>query len=378
MLGERYARGTFIALLGITFLATALWTSSCSKGAGTDTVDDDNGEENPPSRITDLAVTQVTSASVTLRWTAPHGGSPSMMAYSYDVRCAASAIDGSNWAAALEIDGEPAPLPVGTVQTMVITGMPSDTTLCFALRTSNPAGLWSEISNSPTAILPPEADVAFADSAMEAVIRVIVQKPEGDLLSSDLAGVSEIQANDRGIHSLDGLQYCVSLIRLNIRGNAVTDLSPLTSLAQLTDMDASSNDISDLQPLADKGSLMNLSLGDNAIHDLGPLQALQGLNVLYLNGNEITDIAPVAGCFRLNHLFLADNQISDLGPLTGLVYLANLDLARNAIADLAPLVANTGFGTGDQIWVVGNPLSETAINEQIPALRARGAIVYDR
>lgn len=300
------------------------------------------------------------------------------MAYSYDIRGAAVAIDGSNWAGALEIDGEPEPLPVGATQTMVITGVPPDTTLYFALRTRNPAGLWSEISNSPAATVPPEAGVAFADSALEAVIRLIVQKPEGDLLPSDLAGVPEIQANDRGIRSLDGLQYCVSLTRLDIRGNAVTDLGPLTGLTQLVDLDASSNDISDLQPLADQGSLMNLSLGNNAIHDLGPLQALQGLNVLYLNGNQITDIAPVAGCFRLNHLFLADNQISDLGPLVGLVYLANLDLAGNAIADLGPLVANTGFGSGDQIWVARNPLSETALNVQIPALRARGAIVHDR
>jgi hypothetical protein len=378
MLGERCARGTLIALLGITLLGTALWTSSCSKGAGTDTVDGDDAEDNPPSRVTDLAVAQVTSASVTLRWTAPNGGSPTMMAYSYDVRVAAAAIDGSNWSGALELGDEPGPLPVGGAQTMVITGVPPDTTLYFALRTSNPAGLWSEISNSPAATVPPEASVAFADSTLEAVIRVIVQKPEGDLLPSDLAEVPEIQANDRGIRSLDGLQYCVLLARLGIRGNAVTDLGPLADLTHLTDLDASGNDLSDLQPLAGRVSLMNLSLGDNAIHDLGPLQALQGLNVLYLSGNQITDITAVAGCFRLNHLFLANNQIADLAPLTGLVYLANLDLAGNGIADLAPLVANTGFGSGDQIWVTGNPLSETALSEQIPALRARGAIVHDR
>ena len=378
MLGEKYARRTLVALLGIALLGIVFWTSSCSKGTGTDAADDDDAEENPPSRVTDLAVTQATSSSVTLRWTAPHGGSPSMMAYSYDVRCAASAIDGSNWAGAVEIDGEPAPLTVGATQTMVITGMPSDTTLYFALRTSNPAGLWSEISNSPAANVPPETGVAFADSALEDVIREIVQKPEGDLLTSDLTGVAEIQANDQGIRSLDGLQYCVSLIRLGIRGNAVTDLAPISNLTRLTDLDASSNDISDLQPLAGLGSLMNLSLGDNAISDLGPLQTLQVLNVLYLNGNEITDVAPVAGCFRLNHLFMADNQISDIGPLTELIYLANLDLAGNAITDLAPLVANTGLGSGDQIWVARNPLSETALNAQIPALRARGAIVHDR
>jgi Leucine-rich repeat (LRR) protein len=377
MLRERSARGALVALLGITLLGTAFWTVSCSKKGGTDAADDDNAEDNPPSRVTDLTVTQVTSASVTLRWTAPNGGSPTMMASSYDMRGAASLIDGSNWANAFEIAGEPGPASAGTVQTMVITGVPADTTLYFALRTSNPAGLWSEVSNSPPAVVPPETGVAFADSALEAAIRGIVQKPEGDLLPADLAGVQEIQVNERGIHSLDGLQYCVSLTRLGIHANAVTDLSPLAGLTNLVDLDASANDISDLQPLAGHVSLMNLLLDHNAIHDIGPLQALERLNVLRLDGNEIVNIAPVAGCFRLNHLFMANNQIVDLAPLTGLVYLANLDLAGNAIVDLAPLVSNTGFGSGDQIWVAGNPLSATAVNEQIPALRARGAVVYD-
>jgi hypothetical protein len=300
------------------------------------------------------------------------------MAHSYEIRCAASAIDGSNWTGALGVEGEPAPLPAGAMQSMVIAGVPSDTTLYFALRTRSQAGLWSEVSNSPAAAVPPETGVAFADSALEAVIRLLVQKPEGDLLASDLAGLPEIQAGDRGIRSLDGLHYCVSLIRLGIRDNAVTDLGPLAGLTQLSDLDASGNDLADLQPLAGMTSLMNLSLSDNALHDLAPLQALQGLNVLNLNGNQITDIAPVAGCFRLNHLFLAGNRISDPGPLAGLVYLANLDLAANLITDLASLVANDGLGSGDRIWVAGNPLSEAARSEQIPMLRARGAIVYDR
>ena len=59
-------------------------------------------------------------------------------------------------------------------------------------------------------------------------------------------------------------------------------------------------------------------------------------------------------------------------------YLADLDLAGNLVADLAPLVVNTDFGAGDRIWLARNPLSPTAINEQVPVLRERGVIVYDQ
>lgn len=363
-------RGSLFALLGIALICA----SSCSQGGG-DVVDDD--ENTPPSRITDLTVAQVTSASVTLRWTAPSGGGESTVAALYDLRCASSVIDASCWATALEIEDEPIPAFAGLPQSMVLSGIPPDTVVYFALRASSPTGVWSEVSNSPTAVVPPETAVAFADSALEAVIRSIIQKPAGDLMPADLFGVTQIEAAHRAIRSLEGIQYCASLHRLNLQGNAVTDLGPIANLAQLSDLDASSNEISDLAPLADLASIMNLNLSDNAIREIGALQHMEMLNFLWLDRNQIADIAPVAGCWRLNHLFLSDNQISDLGPLTTMKYLADLDLAGNAIVDLAPLVTNSDFGTGDRIWLAGNPLSETAINEQLPALRARGVVVYE-
>jgi Leucine-rich repeat (LRR) protein len=367
-----------IRLMSFALLAIALGMSSCSKKAGTDVVDDGDDQNNPPTTVTDLAVTQVTPVSVTLRWTAPQGGGPTILTASSDLRYAASAIDGTNWASATAVAEQPGSLPPGMTETMVVTGMPPDTTLYFALRTCSQKGLWSEVSNSPAATLPPEAGIAFADTALEAVIRVIVQKPSGELLASDLAGIEEIDASNRQIHNLGGLQYCVTLARLGIHGNAIASLEPLAGLTRLTDLDASANQISDLQPLAGLTTLVNLSLGENQISDVGPLHALQGLNILYLNGNRIADIAPLAGCIRVNHLFLGDNLISDLSPLTGLIYLHNLNLASNSIQDLGALVANTGLGIGTTIWLAGNPLTDAARNEQIPALRARGIVVNDR
>ncbi len=365
-------RRSLLALLGIALF----WASSCSKGGGDGVVDDE--ENTPPSRITDLAVAQVTSASVTLRWTAPSGGGGSAVAASYDLRCASSAIDATNWAAAAEIEDEPAPGFAGLPQSMVLTGAPPDTVVYFALRTCSQTGVWSEVSNSPAATVPPESAVAFPDSALESVVRAIVQKPEGDLMPADLLGVTQIEAAHRGIRDLEGIQYCVRLQRLNLHGNAVSGLGPLAGLAQLSDLDASDNQIPDVGPLADLTSMMNLNLSGNAIQGIGGLQRMEMLNFVWLDRNQIADIAPITGCWRLNHLFMSDNQISNLGPLTTMKYLADLDLAGNSIADLAPLVTNADFGTGDRIWLARNPLSPTAINDQIPALRLRGVVVFDQ
>jgi Leucine-rich repeat (LRR) protein len=363
-------------LLGSTVLALAAW--SCSKHGGTGTIDEDNGEDNPPGAVTDLAVLRTTPITVTLGWTAPHGGSPTMLASSYDLRYAASVITEATWAQASEVVDEPGPAPAGTPQSMVVTGLPSDTTLCFALKSRGQAGLWSALSNCPAAVLPPETDVVFPDSSLDAVIRDIVGKPIGPLRASDVAGVTTIRAEEKGIASLEGLQNCPALNELALRGNSVTDLSPLAGLTGITSLGLSGNHISSLEPLAAMTRMSTLMLGDNEISDLGPLHAMAFLNTLYLNGNRIADVSPLAGCVRLNHLFLSANLIVDTGPLATLIYLGDLQLSYNRITDLAPLVANSGIGTGDEIWVDGNPLSETARTEQIPALRARGAVVHDR
>jgi hypothetical protein len=62
-----------------------------------------------------------------------------------------------------------------------------------------------------------------------------------------------------------------------------------------------------------------------------------------------------------------DISIIEHMPDIGVIYLS-----RNAVSDISPLVRNPGIGEGDYISLRDNPLSETSINEHIPALRARG------
>ena len=94
-----------------------------------------------------------------------------------------------------------------------------------------------------------------------------------------------------------------------------------------------------------------------------------------LGGNQIVDVSPLASLTRLEHLELGGNEIVDVSPLTSLPTLRWLNLSGNKIQDIGPLVANPGLGKGDTIRLRGNPLSDQALNEQIPALKARGVKV---
>ena len=90
---------------------------------------------------------------------------------------------------------------------------------------------------------------------------------------------------------------------------------------------------------------------------------------------QLTDVTPLAKLTNLIRLSLSHNPIADVTPLAKLTNLEDLYMASNQIEDVAPLVANIGLGEGDRVNLENNPLSDQALNEQIPTLQARGVEV---
>jgi hypothetical protein len=109
------------------------------------------GDETPPAKINDLAVTNATTDSVSLTWTAPGDDGDTGTASVYDLRFAEVQITGGNWNVALPIEGEKAPSDAGTTESITITGLEQNTTYYFALITADEESNWSPVSNSPSA-----------------------------------------------------------------------------------------------------------------------------------------------------------------------------------------------------------------------------------
>ncbi len=105
----------------------------------------------PPAAVTNLATSNPTGTSVTLTWTAPGDDGNTGTATSYDIRYSTSAINDANWAGTTQVSGEPAPAVAGTNQNMTITGLASDTTYYFAIKTSDEVPNTSGLSNVPSA-----------------------------------------------------------------------------------------------------------------------------------------------------------------------------------------------------------------------------------
>ncbi len=86
--------------------------------------------------------------------------------------------------------------------------------------------------------------------------------------------LKDLNAGDRGISDLTGLEHATSLTLLLLHNNAISDLRPLTPLVNLTSIRLLSNQISDISPLANLTELTILLLGDNNITDIRHLANL--------------------------------------------------------------------------------------------------------
>ena len=247
---------------------------------------------------------------------------------------------------------------------------------------------WSNLSDETSFTTIPGEVVAFPDPNLEAAIREAIGKPTGDIYESDLEGLTVLDAFDRGISDLTGLEYCTGLEYLDLTYSEIGDISPLTSLTSLTELHLNFNQISDISPLASLTSLTwlylyanqitdisplasltgltRLGLGDNQISDISALAGLTNLEFLPLYSNQISDISPLAGLTNLTCLLLYWNQIDDISALSGLTSLTFLNLYSNQIRDISALVQNVGLDAGDTVDILQNPLSAVSLYTYIP------------
>ena len=130
----------------------------------------------------------------------------------------------------------PGPTPGSTVtQTPVPTATTSPTssptpspTATVSPTPSPTPGSTAAPSPTPTPTQDGEV-VSFPDSNLAAAIRTAISKPSGDILISDLAGLTTLNAPNRGISDLTGLQACTALSYIDLSHNAIEDISPLVA-----------------------------------------------------------------------------------------------------------------------------------------------------
>ena len=190
--------------------------------------------------------------------------------------------------------------------------------------------------------------VDIPDANLRAVIETALRKARGaPITRAEMATLTRIDAPNKGIRNLTGLEHATNLqtlelgrVRVNdewVNSNDISNLSPLSNLTKLTSLSLSDNSISDISALSNLTNLTWLDLWENSISDISVLSNLTNLTVLFLSNNSISDISVLSNLTNLTVLFLSNNSISDISVLSNLTNLTVLFLYSNSISDISVL-----------------------------------------
>lgn len=135
-----------------------------------------------------------------------------------------------------------------------------------------------------------------------------------------------------GIDSLRGIENLTNLRYFQSNGSSkgkISDITPLESLTNLTNLSLFNNNIFNISPLSNLINLEELTLSINNIYDISALSSLYNLGYLYINDNNIINIQPLSNLTNLRLLVMSNNLVSDLSPLNGLTKLKDLVATGN-------------------------------------------------
>ena len=244
----------------------------------------------------------------------------------------------------------------------------------------------------PPVVTPPEqkpdAVVQIPDPNLRAAIAEALGKGLNvPITVEEMERLEELEAQDKDIQDLTGMQFATNMRRLVLSENQISDISPIAGLIGLHELfltiplvsDISSlktlkslarlglynTPVSDISPLEDLRSLTHLTLTNTLVSDISALKDLKNLTHLWLYGSPI-NLLPIAGLINLEYLAFEGNKVSDLSPIGGLSSLKYIRTWGNPVSDLSPLVRLT---TLERLDICGAKISDLSPLAELTGLK---------
>ncbi|CAL6024623.1 leucine-rich_repeat protein [Hexamita inflata] len=187
------------------------------------------------------------------------------------------------------------------------------------------------------------------------ISKLIVDHCE-NVIISPLPHITELFLISCNLTTLNNLP--LNIINLDITHNKITDLSVLSQIKTLKQLQIdgnknlnlktlNNNNITELQMnaiqceslegISQHTNLTKLIFNYNQISDLEPIKNMNKLNILWASSNKIVKMQPIKQLSQLKELLINNNKIQDLNPLTDLNMLEKLVLSANEIINTEPL-----------------------------------------
>ncbi len=186
--------------------------------------------------------------------------------------------------------------------------------------------------------------VNIPDANLRVAINEMRGKPENARITrEEMQTLTELEADNRGITDLTGLETATNLRGLALRDNLISDLTPLANLTRLQQLALGGNVISDLSPLANLSVLREIGISGNFISDLSPLAGLIKLEELWISEIPVADLAPLSGLINLRAIAGWDTPVVNLEGIAELPKLRDINICNAGISDLSPLAKAKGL-----------------------------------
>ncbi|XP_056429154.1 leucine-rich repeat and guanylate kinase domain-containing protein [Hyla sarda] len=145
-----------------------------------------------------------------------------------------------------------------------------------------------------------------------------------------------LNLSDRKLENIQILCHYIHLQKLDVSYNEIPDLSCVSYMPYLTELNASKNKLNTFFDFIPPKNLMVVDLSFNNITHMKDLSAYRALTTLILNNNNIQEILGLEKCTSLKHLNLAHNNIHTISGF-GNLPIRTLSLASNQIKNISGL-----------------------------------------
>src|SRR5262245_58368631 len=194
--------------------------------------------------------------------------------------------------------------------------------------------------------------VSIPDPGLDAAVRETLQKPAGPLTEQDLLNLTVLNAHDRNISNLAGLEAARNLNTLLLFSNHLTNFF-LPTLTNLASSNPSGNSLPNVSLPTGLANLFSLIIGDNPLAQLTLPSGMTRLEELVLRNNQLTSFSLPANLTGLGVLDLGFNALTNVSLPSG---LTNLDLLRLSGNSLANFTLPTGLTRLTQLYLDQNQL----------------------
>jgi len=222
-------------------------------------------------------------------------------------------------------------------------------------------------------------EVFVPDPGLNTAIRDALGKPIGPLTQQDLLSLTNLNARNRNVRSIVGLEAARNLVSLDLQINRLTifslpseltklnaldvSINPLTNfflpsgltnltslivesagltnltlptgLTRLNNLDLESNHLTSFNQLSNLTSLIALNLGFNSFTNFSLPGGLTNLSTFYFAGNPLTNVTLPPGLTGMTELNLSQNLLTSFTLPVGMTNLIELDLFFNQLTNLS-------------------------------------------